>query len=98
MRELATGEVMTAQRAIQAGLVDQIGDYTDALNAAARAAGARPRAKILQPRKTLSQRLLGRPSNRTSPLAGLGDGLQRMLNGGIYYLDPAYIAGWQEAD
>ena len=27
-------------------------------------------------------------------MAGLAGGLQRMLSGGIYYLDPAYVAGW----
>ena len=94
VRELATGEVMTAQRAIGVGLVDEIGDYTDALIAAAIAGGTRPRARILQPRRTLSQRLFGRTSAEATAMAGLAGGLQRMLSGGIYYLDPAYIAGW----
>ena len=85
---------MTAQRAIGAGLVDQIGDFTDALNAAAVAGRTRPRARILQPRRTLSQKLFGRTSAQSASLVGLSDGLQRILNGGIYYLDPAYIAGW----
>ena len=94
VRELATGEVMTAQRAIGVGLVDEIGDYADALIAAAVAGGTRPRARILQPRRTLSQRLFGRTSAEATAMAGLAGGLQRMLSGGIYYLDPAYIAGW----
>ena len=94
VRELATGEVMTAQRAIGVGLVDEIGDYADALIAAAVAGGTRPRARILQPRRTLSQRLFGRTSAESTAMAGLSGGLQRMLSGGIYYLDPAYIAGW----
>ena len=96
VRELATGEVMTAQRAIGAGLVDQIGDFTDALYAAAVAGGTRPRARFLQPRRSLSQRLFGgRASAEAAAMAGLAGGLQRILNGGIYYLDPSYIAGWQ---
>lgn len=95
VRELATGEVMTARKGIEASLVDHIGDFTDALNAAATAGGTRPRAKFVQPSRSLSQRLMGRTSATATPLAGLSDGLQRMLSGGIYYLDPAYMAGWQ---
>ncbi len=98
VRELATGEVMTAQRAIGAGLVDQIGDFTDALNAVAVAGGTRPRPRILQPRRTLSQRLFGRGSAQSASLLGLSDGLQRILNGGIYYMDSAYLAGWTGED
>ena len=92
--ELATGEVMTGQRGITAGLVDSLGDFTDALNAAAAMGRTRPRAKFLQPRRTLSQRLMGRPSAEAAALTGLAGGLQRMLTGGIYYLDPAYLSGW----
>ena len=95
VRELATGEVLTAQRGVEKGLVDHIGDYTDALEEAARAGGTKPRPRVLQPRRTLSQKLLGRPSSQATPLHGLADGLQRMLSGGIYYLDPGYLAGWQ---
>ena len=94
VRELATGEVMTGLRGIEVGLVDHIGDYTDALNAAAEAGRTRPRAKLLQPRRSLSQRLMGRSSSQETALAGLTGGLQRILSGGIYYLDPAYLAGW----
>ena len=94
VRELATGEVMTGQKGLEAGLVDHLGDFTDALIAAAEAGKTRPRPKFLQPRRSLSQRLMGRTSAQAIPLAGLSDGLQRMLNGGIYYLDPAYLAGW----
>lgn len=96
VRELATGEVMTGQRAIEAGLIDRIGDYTDALFAAADAGNTRPRARLLQPRRSLSQRLFGRSSAESAAIAGLAGGLQRMLNGGIYYLDTAYLAGWPE--
>ena len=96
VRELATGELMTAQRATEAGLVDHIGDYTDALNAAAEVGRTRPRAELLQPRRSLSQKLLGRSSMESGAMAGVSAGLQRIMNGGIYYLDPAYLAGWPE--
>ena len=96
VRELATGELMTAEKGAAQGLVDYIGDYTDALHAVAMAGGARPRAKVLQPKRTLSQKLFGgRASAEATAMAGLAGGLQRMLNGGVYYIDPAYLAGWQ---
>ena len=94
VRELATGEVLTGQRAAEVGLLDHIGDYTDALDAAAQAGGTKPRAKVIQPRRSLSQRLLGRPSAEATAIASLSEGLQRLMGGGIYYLDPAYLAGW----
>ena len=94
VRELATGELITGQRAIEAGLVDHLGDYTDALEAAAAAGGTKPRAKIQQPRRSLSQRLLGRPSMQAAATESLADGLQRMLSGGVYYMDPGHLAGW----
>ena len=94
VRELATGEVLTGQRAAEVGLLDHIGDYTDALDAAAQAGGTKPRAKVIQPRRNLSQRLLGRPSAEAAAITSLSEGLQRLMGGGIYYLDPAYLAGW----
>ncbi len=94
VRELATGEVITGQRAIDSGLVDRIGDYTDALEAAAEAGATKPKAKLLQPRRSLSQRLTGRPSLEAGAMGELVDVLQRMMGGGIYYLDPAYLTGW----
>ena len=75
VRELATGEVLTGQKGIETGLVDHIGDFTDALNAAAEAGKARPRPKFLQPRRSLSQRLFGRTSAEASAMAGLAGGL-----------------------
>ena len=94
VRELATGEVLTARKGIETGLVDSIGDFTDALAAAAAMGKTRPRPKFLQPRRSLSQRLMGRGGAQATPLSGLAEGLQQMLSGGVYYLDPAYLAGW----
>ena len=91
VRELATGEVMTGQRAIEAGLVDRIGDYTDALQAAAEAGGTKPRAKLLQPKRSLSQRLLGRQSMGAESLTEFTAALQRLMGGGIYYMDPSHL-------
>lgn len=94
VRELATGEVMTGQRGMEMGLVDSIGDYTDALEAAASAGGTKPRAKLVQPHRSLSQRLMGRSSADAAAIGGLAVGLQRLVSGGVFYLDPAYLAGW----
>lgn len=91
VRELATGEVMTGQRGIEAGLVDRIGDYTDALLAAAEAGRTRPRAKLLQPKRSLSQRLMGRTSAQTESLTEFSAVLQRLMGGGIYYMDPSHL-------
>ena len=94
VRDLATGELITGQRAIEAGLVDHLGDYTDALQAAAAAGRTKPRGKLLQPRRSFTQRLMGRSSAQTAATENLADGLQRMLSGGVYYMDPAHLAGW----
>ncbi len=94
VRELATGEVITGQRAVQDGLIDHLGDFTDALDAVAEAGKTRPRPKFLQPRRSLSQRLMGRSSTESSAMTELTGGLQRVLNGGVYYMNPAYMAGW----
>ena len=91
VRELATGEVMTGQRAIEAGLVDRIGDYTDALLAAAEAGRTKPRAKLLQPKRSLSQRIMGRQSMGAESLTDFTAALQRLMGGGIYYMDPAHV-------
>ncbi len=95
VRELATGEVMTGQRGIEVGLVDKIGDYEDALQAAAEAGNIKPRAKLLQPRRSLSQRLMGRPSMGADSMAELAAVMQRLMGGGIYYLDPAHISNFR---
>ena len=39
VREIATDEIMTAQKGIGKGLVDEIGDFKDALEAAAEVGG-----------------------------------------------------------
>ena len=94
VRELATGEVMTAVRAIDLGLIDQIGDFEDAAAAVALAGGVRrPRLKWLQPRRSLGQRLMGKTEAATGA-AGLTEVMQRVLSGGIYFLEPSHLAGY----
>ena len=94
VRELATGEVMTAVRAIDLGLIDQIGDFEDAVAAVSLAGGVRrPRLKWLQPRRSLGQRLMGKTEAGTGA-AGLTEVMQRVLSGGIYFLEPSHLAGY----
>ncbi|MCH8987908.1 MAG: signal peptide peptidase SppA [Chloroflexi bacterium] len=94
VREIATGEVMTAQKGIGLGLVDQIGDFKDTLDAVAEAGNCRPLPRWLRPGRSLSQRLLGRSGIGQQGGGNiLAEGLQRLMTGGIYYLEPSYIAG-----
>ena len=92
VRDLATGEVVTGLRGVELGLVDQIGDFEDALNAAAEAGKTKPRPKWLQPKRGLTSRLMGRSSVAQSGMNSLAEGLQRILTGGIYYLEPSHLA------
>ncbi len=59
VRELATGEVYLAPRALEVGLVDEIGDLDLALDLAARAADIPKRAVYLRPQRGLRARLFG---------------------------------------
>ena len=94
VRDLATGEVMTAQRGISVGLVDEIGDFKDTLDAVAEVARCKPVPRWVRPGRSLGQRLLGRTSvgQRTAGQTLIA-GLERVMTGGIYYLEPGHIAG-----
>ena len=94
VREIATGELMTAQRGMGMGLVDQIGDFKDALDAVAEAGNCKPAPRWIRPGRSLSQRLLGRSgAGQHNGGRALTEGLQRLMAGGIYYLEPGHIAG-----
>ena len=94
VREIATGEMMTAQRGVGLGLVDQIGDFKDTLEAVAEAGNCRPVARWLRPGRGLSQRLFGRSGmGQHTGGQALIEGLQRIMAGGIYYLEPGHLAG-----
>ena len=57
-RELATGEVFWAAEALEAGLVDELGDLDLAVDRAANLAGCTKKAVRMGPRRSLGQRLL----------------------------------------
>ena len=94
VREIATGEIMTAQKGIRQGLVDEIGDFKDALEAAAEAGGCKPTPRWVRPSRSLSQRIFARSGFGQRPGGqALIEGLGRMMAGGIYYLEPGHITG-----
>lgn len=94
VREIATGEIMTAQKGIRQGLVDEIGDFKDALEAAAEAGGCKPTPHWIRPSRSLSQRIFARSGfGQRSGGQALIEGLGRMMAGGIYYLEPGHITG-----
>ena len=99
VRELATGEVVSARRGAELGLVDQMGDFSDALELAAQLGKARPRPLLVRPRRSLGARMMGRMGGEPGVVA-LANHLQRLLTGGIYYLEPSFLAEnhFQEAD
>ena len=94
VREVATGEVLTAQRGIDVGLVDEIGDFKDALEALALLGNCKPSPKWVRPSRSFPQRLFGRTGiSRRSVGIEVLDGLQRIMAGGFYYLEPSHISG-----
>lgn len=60
VRELATGEVYTTAEALEHGLVDSVGDLEDAVDWAAKESGAPRRVRVVRPRRTLRDLMLGR--------------------------------------
>jgi protease-4 len=93
VRELATGEVYTARRGRELGLVDELGDFDRALELAGELGGIRPRPRWIRPRRALSERLLGRTGSQQPGLGLLSPELRRLLAGGIYYIEPSYLMG-----
>ena len=99
VRELATGEIFTARRGKELGLVDDLIDFERSLQLAGQLAGieaGKARPKWLRPRRTLSEKLTGRPANQAIGAGLLGVDLQRLLNGGLYYLEPSALLGTPE--
>lgn len=60
VRELATGEVYTTAEALEHGLVDGAGDLEDVIDWATEETGAARRVRIVRPRRTLRDLVLGR--------------------------------------
>ena len=90
VRELATGELYTARQGQVDGLVDELADFHRALEIAAELGNARPTPLWVRPRRSLSVRFLGRDSSNLDLLAGAAN---RVLAGGIYFLEPSYLLG-----
>ena len=90
VRDLATGEIFTGQRAKELGLVDELGDFDRALELAAELGKTRPRPVWVRPRRPLLGRLLGA---RVAEVWGHGlvTDLRQVLAGGMYYLAPPYL-------
>ena len=90
VRELATGELYTARQGHEAGLVDELADFYRAVEIAAELGNARPTPRWVRPRRSLSVRFLGRDSSNLDLLAGE---VNRLLAGGVYFLEPSYLLG-----
>ena len=77
VRELGTGEIYLAPRALEVGLVDELGDLDRALELAARTAGIPKRPVYLRPRRGLRERILG--SLADSLVESVADQIERRL-------------------
>ena len=93
VRELATGEVFTATRGKELGLVDDFGGFAEALETAAELGNARARPLWVRPRRPLSARLFGRMGSQQPGISLLANQFQRLMGGGFYYLEPSYLMG-----
>lgn len=62
VRELATGEIFPAADALESGLIDALGDIEDAIDWAVEESQAPRRIRIVRPRRSLRDLLLGRAS------------------------------------
>ncbi len=99
VRELATGELFTAQRGRELGLVDELMSFEQSLELAGSLANLPPgraRPRWVRPHRTFSEKLTGRPAAQThgsGALSLLPADWQRLLTGGFYYLEPASLLG-----
>ncbi|PKB78322.1 MAG: hypothetical protein BZY88_18980 [SAR202 cluster bacterium Io17-Chloro-G9] len=101
VKELATGEVFTGLKGQQLGLVDDLGGFHQALETAAELGRTKPRPMWVRPRRSFSDRLMGRTSVGGSNQVGLnqiGTQFQQLLAGGVYYLEPSFLLGGYSSD
>ena len=80
VKDLATGEVFTTSRGMDLGLVDQMGDFNDALGLAVQLCKFRPRPLWVLPRHTMGQRLMGRMAGEPG-ISGLAEQFRRLPTG-----------------
>ena len=95
-RDLATGEVFTARRGKDMGLLDELMDFDQSLQLAGQLAGiegGKSKPHWLRPRRTFSEKLTGRPAGQAPAVGILGPDLPRLLTGGVFYLDPSALLG-----
>ncbi len=91
VRELATGELYTGRAGHEMGLVDEMGDFDEALVWAAALGKARPRPRWIRPHRSLAERLTGRSDARAAGLASLS-GMAGLMSGGLYMLEPSLLS------
>ena len=93
VRELAAGEVFTATRGEELGLVDDFGGFAEALDIAAQLGDARPRPLWVRPKRPFSAILLGRANSQQAGISVLANQFQRLMAGGFYFLEPSCSMG-----
>ncbi len=89
VRELATGEIFTAKTALEKGLIDRLGDFDDALEAAAELGKTKPRPVWVRPKRGVMDRFAGRLAGPAVSLEPLTE-LAQLMSGGVYYIAPGY--------
>ena len=87
VRKYATGEVYTAKKAKEYGLIDEIGDMETALDLAARLGKVPRRVVYARPRRPLAQRFISRFT--ASLVEEIGTDIEQRLGSNIYYRSPA---------
>lgn len=84
VRELATGEIYPAADALAAGLIDRLGDIEDAVDWAVELSGAPRRVRVIHPRRSLRDLVLGRAAMSLAEAVGLD--ATTGASGGLYAL------------
>ena len=83
-RRLATGEVFWASRALELGLIDELGDLDRAVDVAVELSGAPRRLLRLRPPRSLRERLL-RPAAESLVDAAISEVERRVMVSGMRY-------------
>ena len=94
VKEVATGEIFTGRAAKEMGLVDELGDFDDALELAAGLGRTRRRPIWVRPKRPFMERIVGRIGGPTVTEMMVSE-LERALTGGLYYMAPLDPGGLQ---